>query len=108
MDQFTPFYGEKKKKSSKTSLDRLKLTYKTKKKRKKKFLMSRLEPLWRTTMASTLGPYRPRKDILYVPPIPQQIQISVDQPYAGPAASCCGIIGTYSISKDIIFVYFIF
>jgi hypothetical protein len=36
-------------------------------------------------------------DILYVPPIPQQIQISVDQPYAGPAASCCGIIGTHSI-----------
>jgi hypothetical protein len=35
--------------------------------------------------------------ILYVPPIPQQIQISVDQPYAGPAASCCGIIGTHSI-----------
>jgi hypothetical protein len=31
-----------------------------------------------------------------VPPIPQQIQISVDQPYAGPAASCCGIIGTHS------------
>jgi hypothetical protein len=36
-------------------------------------------------------------NILYVLPIPQQIQISVDQPYAGPAASCCGIIGTHSI-----------
>jgi hypothetical protein len=35
--------------------------------------------------------------MLFVPPIPQQIQISVDQPYAGPAASCCGIIGTKSI-----------
>jgi hypothetical protein len=35
-----------------------------------------------------------RPYVLYVPPIPQQIQISVDQPYAGPAASCCGIIGT--------------
>jgi hypothetical protein len=35
--------------------------------------------------------------ILYVPPIPQQIQISVDQPYAGPAASCCVISGTHSI-----------
>jgi hypothetical protein len=35
--------------------------------------------------------------ILYVPPILQQIQISVDQPYAGPAASCCGINGTHSI-----------
>jgi hypothetical protein len=39
-----------------------------------------------------IGPY-----ILYVPPILQQIQISVDQPYAGPAASCCGINGTHSI-----------
>jgi hypothetical protein len=38
-------------------------------------------------------------DILCVPPIPQQIQISVDQPYAGPAASCCGIIGTHSTYK---------
>jgi hypothetical protein len=36
-------------------------------------------------------------DILYVPPIPQQILISVDQPYAGPAASCCVIIGTHSM-----------
>jgi hypothetical protein len=36
--------------------------------------------------------------ILYVPLIRQQIQISVDQPYAGPAASCCGINGTHSIS----------
>jgi hypothetical protein len=35
--------------------------------------------------------------ILFVPPIPQQIQISVDQPYAGPAARCCGIIGTHSM-----------
>jgi hypothetical protein len=33
--------------------------------------------------------------ILFVPPIPQQILISVNQPYAGPAASCCGIIGTH-------------
>jgi hypothetical protein len=31
--------------------------------------------------------------ILFVPPILQQIQISVDQPYAGPAACCCGIVG---------------
>jgi hypothetical protein len=37
--------------------------------------------------------------ILYVPPMPQQIQISVDQPYAGPAGSCCVIIGTYSIIR---------
>jgi hypothetical protein len=37
-------------------------------------------------------------NILFVPPIPQQIQISVDQHNAGPAASCCGIIGTHSIS----------
>jgi hypothetical protein len=35
--------------------------------------------------------------ILFVPPIPQQIQISVDQPYTGPAASCYGIVGTHSI-----------
>jgi hypothetical protein len=35
--------------------------------------------------------------ILYVPPIPQQIQISVDQLYSGPAASCCSIIGTHSM-----------
>jgi hypothetical protein len=39
----------------------------------------------------------PYGDILYVPPISQQIQISVDQPYAGPSASCCGINGTHSI-----------
>jgi hypothetical protein len=36
-------------------------------------------------------------DILCVPPILQQIQISVDQPYVGPAASCCVISGTHSI-----------
>jgi hypothetical protein len=30
------------------------------------------------------------------PPIPQQIQNSVDQPYAGPAASWCSINGTHS------------
>jgi hypothetical protein len=36
-------------------------------------------------------------EILFVPPITQQIQISVDQPYAGPAASCCGIIGTHRV-----------
>jgi hypothetical protein len=36
-------------------------------------------------------------NILYVPPIPQQIQISVDQPYAGPAASCCVISGTHRV-----------
>jgi hypothetical protein len=35
--------------------------------------------------------------VLYVPLIPQQIQISVDQPYAGPASSCCVISGTHSI-----------
>jgi hypothetical protein len=35
--------------------------------------------------------------ILFLPPIPQQIQISVDQSYAGPAASCCVIIRTHSI-----------
>jgi hypothetical protein len=40
-----------------------------------------------------------RVNILFVPPIPQQIQISVDQPYAGPAASRCGIIGTHSIEN---------
>jgi hypothetical protein len=32
--------------------------------------------------------------ILFVPPIPLQIQISIDQPYNGPAASCCVISGT--------------
>jgi hypothetical protein len=37
----------------------------------------------------------PYSVILIVSPIPQQIQISVDQPYAGPTASCCGIIGTH-------------
>jgi hypothetical protein len=37
--------------------------------------------------------------ILYVPLIRQQIQISVDQPYTGPAASCCGINGTHSIFR---------
>jgi hypothetical protein len=37
--------------------------------------------------------------ILFVPPIPQQIQISVDQPYAGPAASCYGIIGIHSMKR---------
>jgi hypothetical protein len=42
--------------------------------------------------------------ILYVPPIPQQIQISVDQPYAGPAASCCGIIGTHSMYLVVFYV----
>jgi hypothetical protein len=42
--------------------------------------------------------------ILYVPPIPQQILISVDQPYTGPAASCCGIIGTHSIPNSMNFV----
>jgi hypothetical protein len=42
-------------------------------------------------------------DILFVPPIPQQNQISVDQPYAGPDASCCGIIG---IIGDVHRVYF--
>jgi hypothetical protein len=35
--------------------------------------------------------------ILYVPPILQQIQVSVDQPYADPAARCCSINGTHSI-----------
>jgi hypothetical protein len=39
-------------------------------------------------------------EILFVATIPQQIQISVDQPYAGPAASCCGIIGTHSVSNN--------
>jgi hypothetical protein len=44
------------------------------------------------------SPYpRLASHILYVPPIPQQIQISVDQPYPGPAASCCVISGTHSI-----------
>jgi hypothetical protein len=36
------------------------------------------------------------ENILYVPSIPQQIQISVDQPYTGPAASCCVINMTHS------------
>jgi hypothetical protein len=35
IDPFSPFYGENKKNSSKTSLDRLKLTYKTKKEEEK-------------------------------------------------------------------------
>jgi hypothetical protein len=38
---------------------------------------------------------------IWVPPIPQQIQISVDQPYAGPDASCCSINGTHSMTKGL-------
>jgi hypothetical protein len=47
--------------------------------------------------SGTKGAYGDRViNILVVPPMPQQIQISVDQPYAGQAARCCGISGTHS------------